>query len=34
MQAALQVLYPPQCISCSAPVTSDFGLCADCWRET
>ena len=34
MQAALHVLYPPQCISCSAPVTSDFGLCADCWRET
>jgi predicted amidophosphoribosyltransferase len=34
MQAALQVLYPPQCISCAAPVTSDFGLCGDCWRET
>lgn len=34
MQAALQMLYPPQCISCSAPVQSDFGLCAACWRET
>lgn len=34
LQAALQVLYPPQCISCAAPVTSDFGLCADCWRDT
>jgi predicted amidophosphoribosyltransferase len=34
LQGALQVLYPPQCISCSAPVVSDFGLCADCWRET
>lgn len=34
MQGALQILYPPQCISCSAPVQSDFGLCADCWRET
>ncbi len=34
LQAALHVLYPPQCISCSTPVTSDFGLCADCWRET
>ena len=34
MQAALHLLYPPQCISCSAPVISDFGLCADCWRET
>lgn len=34
MQGALQLLYPPQCISCSAPVQSDFGLCSDCWRET
>lgn len=34
LQVALQVLYPPQCISCSAPVQSDFGLCTDCWRET
>jgi len=34
MQAALHLLYPPQCISCATPVTSDFGLCADCWRET
>ncbi len=34
LQGALQLLYPPQCISCSAPVQSDFGLCADCWRET
>lgn len=34
MQAALHVLYPPQCISCAAPVISDFGLCGDCWRDT
>jgi ComF family protein len=34
LQAALHVLYPPQCISCGALVTSDFGLCAACWRET
>lgn len=34
LQGALQLLYPPQCISCQAPVQSDFGLCADCWRET
>ena len=34
LQGALQLLYPPQCISCSEPVQSDFGLCADCWRET
>lgn len=34
LQGALRLLYPPQCISCTAPVQSDFGLCADCWRET
>lgn len=34
LQEALQVLYPPQCISCVAGVTSDFGLCGECWRET
>lgn len=34
LQGALELLYPPQCISCHAPVQSDFGLCADCWRET
>jgi ComF family protein len=34
MQGALRLLYPPQCISCAAPVQSDFGLCAECWRET
>lgn len=34
LQAALHLLYPPQCISCGALVTSDFGLCGDCWRET
>ncbi|WP_259444723.1 double zinc ribbon domain-containing protein [Neotabrizicola shimadae] len=34
MQAALHVIYPPQCISCGAPVTTDFGLCGPCWRQT
>ncbi len=34
MQGALQIVYPPQCISCGAGVTSDFGLCSDCWRDT
>jgi ComF family protein len=34
LQGALKLLYPPQCISCQAPVQSDFGLCADCWRDT
>jgi ComF family protein len=34
LQGALHLIYPPQCLSCAAPVQSDFGLCADCWRET
>ncbi len=35
MQAALlHMVYPPQCIACDAMVTTDFGLCAACWRET
>jgi ComF family protein len=34
LQAALQVLYPPQCVCCAAPVATDFGLCAECWRDT
>lgn len=34
LQAALHLIYPPQCISCDALVTSDFGLCGACWRET
>lgn len=34
LQAALHMIYPPQCIACDAMVTSDFGLCGVCWRET
>lgn len=34
MQAALHLVYPPQCLGCGAGVTSDFGLCGPCWRET
>ena len=34
LQAAVQLVYPPQCLSCDALVTTDFGLCARCWRET
>lgn len=34
LQAALHLVYPPQCISCDALVTTDFGLCGPCWRET
>lgn len=34
MQALLHVVYPPQCLTCDARVTTDFGLCATCWRDT
>jgi ComF family protein len=34
LQAVLQMIYPPQCISCDTLVTTDFGLCGPCWRET
>lgn len=34
LQSALHVIYPPQCLSCDALVTTDFGLCGACWRET
>lgn len=34
MQAALHAIYPPQCLTCDALVTTDFGLCGHCWRET
>lgn len=34
LQAALHLLYPPQCLTCDARVTTDFGLCGVCWRET
>lgn len=33
-RAALHLVYPPQCLSCDARVTEDFGLCPDCWRDT
>ena len=34
LQGTVQVLYPSQCLTCAAPVTSDFGMCGECWRET
>lgn len=34
MQAALHLIYPPQCLTCDALVTTDFGLCGHCWRDT
>jgi ComF family protein len=34
LQDALHLLYPPQCVLCDERVTTDFGLCATCRRET
>lgn len=34
LQAVLHLVYPPQCLTCDALVTTDFGLCGKCWRET
>jgi ComF family protein len=34
LQAALRLIYPPQCLTCDTLVTTDFGLCGTCWRET
>lgn len=34
LQALLHIAYPPQCMTCGLRVTSDFGLCGDCWRNT
>lgn len=34
LRAALHLVYPPQCLTCDALVTTDFGLCGACWRET
>jgi ComF family protein len=34
LQAVLQWIYPPQCLGCDELVTTDFGLCGPCWRDT
>lgn len=34
MQAALRLIYPPQCLSCAELVDTDAALCPTCWRDT
>lgn len=34
LQAALRLIYPPQCVACADAVASEFGLCGPCWRDT
>lgn len=33
LQTALNIIYPPRCVSCGGYVESDHGLCGDCWRQ-
>jgi ComF family protein len=34
LEHALRAIYPPTCLTCDALVTTDFGLCGPCWRDT
>ncbi len=34
LQAAVRLIYPPQCVACGEAVASEFGLCGPCWRDT
>ncbi len=34
IQTAVEMIYPPRCLSCGALTESDFGLCGACWRDT
>ena len=34
LQSVIRAIYPPQCVACDAQTDDDFGLCADCWKET
>ena len=34
IQTVFQVIFPPQCVACSAIVSETDGLCPTCWRDT
>lgn len=34
VQTAMQVIFPPRCVSCGEFVEEDFNLCGACWRGT
>ncbi|PYF11786.1 ComF family protein [Rhodobacter viridis] len=34
LRMALHTVFPPRCICCGAAVSTDYGLCGPCWRET
>lgn len=33
-RGALHIVFPPRCIACNDAVSTDFGLCGPCWRDT
>ena len=33
VQTVIKNLFPPSCVGCRDLVTSEYGLCADCWGE-
>jgi ComF family protein len=33
MQSLLRLAFPPQCLSCTEPVSTEFGLCGSCWKD-
>lgn len=34
LRAALEAVFPPQCLLCGEVVQSEGGLCGPCWRDT
>lgn len=33
VQTAIHTLFPPSCLGCRDLVTTDYGLCARCWKD-
>ncbi len=34
LQSVMRAIYPAQCVSCGSMTAEEFGLCAECWRDT
>ena len=34
VQTAIRLVYPPHCLACGGPVSTEFGLCGPCFSET
>lgn len=33
MQSALHLIFPPQCMMCDTLLSTDFGVCGECWSQ-